>query len=246
MTTTEDTDPTLAEYLASFDAPDDAAEIMALAEEEPDDVRSRPPVGFDRGDTTVEAPPRQFAIETEGLANWALYMLTGAQDAIDAAEAEAAEQRARIDDWLGRRTAKARRTASFFTVHLLGYFRHEQEEAGIDPKTGVSNLRSLPLRAGTPASRKSTTVQVIDEAALLAFCKDEFQDAVVRPEPSVDLATVKKAMDLKALDAEHRPVSKLKTGQAVPGVQVVLHENPSISLADGRTIKPPAAKPETA
>lgn len=120
-------------------------------------------------DAALEAPaePARFTITDTSTADWALRKVRQAQEAIAAAEAEAAEWRERIDAWVEARTRSHRDTAQFMEGLLTAWHRSLFDEAVAEGLPEREWPKTIALPSGKLTSSAGAESLVVDEPHVL-------------------------------------------------------------------------------
>lgn len=122
----------------------------------------------------------------------------------------------RIDAWKRDRTETIDSQAAYLERILDGFMRAEHART----KAKTLQLPNGTLRLRAPSSR----VEVVDQAAFVAWAREHHADLLTTPEPQPVKAAIKK-LPLGGITSRHDDVELLAihdpdTGEAVPGVLV--------------------------
>lgn len=138
----------------------------------------------------VDSEHQRFVIDGPKTADWALRKCAHIRARMAENEALAAEEWARIKDWLAAENSKLERDAAFFTGLLTEYHRTVLD-AEPDRKT-------IALPAGKLVARKQPDRWQFDTDAFIAWAIRAGHDELVRrPAPEVDRAEAKRLFKVR-------------------------------------------------
>lgn len=185
--------------------------LAALA---PDNV---PDFEDGEAETALEA----MTVEDLDGASWAAGRLHRAQRKISELATLAADQHARINDWLEAETARLGRDAAFFEGRLRGFHEYALRT---DPK----HAKTINLPNGTALASQAgkLAIEITDLDALVIYAETEgiTDDILDYPAPKPKKVAIAKKFASKAEDetepGEYAAFDR-QSGVEVPGVQVV-------------------------
>lgn len=153
------------------------------------------------------APP--WRITDDRTAEWVMAKLRAAAASIEASEAQAAEWRQRIDDWLADNTRRARATSAWAEAHLTRWLA--------DLHAADEKVKSRKLPSGKVTSTEGRLEWVVEDedAAVRALADEEDLDHLVK----TSLAGVR---DLGAALTVDEAAGRAVTpgGTVVPGITI--------------------------
>lgn len=160
--------------------------------------------------------PDRFIVDDDRKAVWSLRKLGEARQRITDIDALYEEELARLDAWRTRAMTEPKRSAEYFESMLVGYLMRLRED---DPPG--KQRASYPLPGGTIKVRRSTSVQIDDPAALLAWAQDVRPDLI---EERVMSSAVKPILQKDGTGLA--PVTA--DGEKVPGIHIENRLNTSV------------------
>lgn len=169
----------------------------------------------------------QFRIDNKEMAIWALRKLANIERNRNEARAAAQAEIERIQTWLADEEKKADQERGFFEFHLEHYHRRVLAE---NPKTKTIKLPhgELQLRTQQPDYEKNDNV-------LLFWALKNLPHLItfphwIRPDPKLDWAELKKALEIKEI-----PVVDQETGEVIDRKFVVINP-PTGEIIPGITV----------
>lgn len=188
----------------------------------------RPP-GFEgdipHADDPIQGPPldevlAEWTIADLDNATWAARNLARRLDRLAAIRAYAERERARVDEWELRESARLEADAAFFTGRLEAFHRHALE---VDPR-GAKTLR-LPDGTELRSQAGKLAVEVTDLVAFTAWCEENGAEDLLRyKDPEIDKTQVAARLGAKAATETEPgayPAVVADSGETVPGVEIV-------------------------
>lgn len=162
-----------------------------------------------------------WRVDGPSTASWALRKMAGAQRELDAIETAYQEEKARLDQWKERVSARPKRSLSYFEMQCNLYMRGLREGEG-----GDKDLHTKHLPGGTLKHTRSQTVEVLDVDAFIAWV-EENDLPLVKTEKTPKKGDLKKVL-AKDADKVLQPIlvkDGKVTGERIPGIKVEVNDN---------------------
>jgi phage host-nuclease inhibitor protein Gam len=137
---------------------------------------------FQLEDAPDGAGERDFVINDEDQALWAMRKLAVCQRRVNTKKHQADKEKDRIDAWYGHATTPDLRQVQYFSEILTSYMLRLREEG----------RKSLELPDGTIKSRETPSRAVVGDLGLfLKWCEDSGHMGWVRTKQEADLSLIK-------------------------------------------------------
>lgn len=174
---------------------------------------------FDDGE--AETALAEMTVEDLDGASWAAGRLHRAQLKLKELALLAADQHARINDWLEHESARLARDAAFFEGRLRGFHEHALRA---DPKR--AKTINLPNGTALASQAGKLAVEITDVEALVAYAETEgiAEEILDYPAPKPKKVEISKLFASKAeneTEPGSYPAFDRESGEEVPGIAIV-------------------------